>query len=279
MARVPGYGADCLCIGPRKNQCWRRGEPMSIFEVMSDDLRGRFVPNQWDFVGPQWESKITFHEALRTSLRTNPDWALVAYQNYEDLQRVVDEVHRVLDAILSEREGRTERAHPWSLSASRTEPELLELLAVAHDAAPTLEPVEAIKRLSVPGIPAPGKPRNVICSELANLRRATARSLGSLVAETVGEDATLTDTTVIRRLDQQMAGYMPVPRRRARRDVLLGALGNSWGRSIAGGESSTFARYVARMRLLGDLPARSDESLLTLLEAWPPNRRRTTEPD
>jgi hypothetical protein len=225
----------------------------NVFRAVADQLSGHCAPR------PQQQGQRTdgrsLHQAIRRTLATNPDWALITYRNHPMLRALVEQIYATLSMILAERLGRPIRADVWSLGPARSERDVIELLTEAARRSPGLGVVTALPRSTRHDLPGWGKPRGVICSQLAHLHLVTSEPYTRLLhAAAEGPDS---DLAVIDRLDARLANLTPRSQR-SHHDAMPDLISRAWAAWARSGEQSSFAGFVAALDPYGNVLDRED---------------------
>lgn len=235
---------------------------VNVFSATRRELEGHFVPDYWNH--PDQSSAVPLHAALRQALHTSPNWALVCYWNHRELTSLVEQVHAVLDGILTTRFDRGTHAIGWSLQPDRTEGEVVELLRAAERAVPELAVIAAVGRVRMPRMGAEGKPRNVICTEFAHLHQQHGRQYVELIRSVVGSDEKVPNAEIVSRLDEQFDGAR-YSARTLKPDPVALALCSCWGKALKTPLRENFTTFVADLFVSEPAADLTDDWLLQRL--------------
>ncbi len=213
---------------------------MNVFETVAAELAGRFVPNK---IPPMSAARgaLTLHEALRVSVGTDPEWALVSYANHAALNSLVGGFWDALNAAVSTELNRPTQANAWSLEELRTEREVIHLLGDASQRAPDLMVVLAVPRPRIAGIGGMGKPRGTICTQLAHLHSRGSETYGSIIAAVFGGDFRRRDVEVIGALDALLGSE---PRGASVDDEIAVTISRSWNIWARSSGAFQFGNFV-----------------------------------
>lgn len=166
---------------------------MSFFHLVADELAGKFNPVVSDTPGAK--EKLTLHGAIRSTLGTNPDWALLAYRNHVELLHFVNLIYAGLTEILKE------RADTWALREKRQEEEVLALLNNAHKTIDLPTTPIPVGRPGMRKIGGAGKSRGVVVTEIASIAHHTSRHFADVFGDFLRPQ--ISDMEMITALDHQ----------------------------------------------------------------------------